>query len=199
MLKQSNYRKLISQMKGLFCLSVQDLCWRIFVSLIPPVSNKYKKVFSDLLGPGISIISLTLLLNYGNLKRENVIFLSPMQTVSLYVLLMPVVTYCLNKLGRSTLTFLQIFSLIGYGLYGHILTLLVSLLYHLEDSNTFFFICLIAFAGVSTFRVVLLQFEYMPLPGARLVVCSSFSTLHILFLVFIHFVYMHPKFSYNHK
>ena len=186
-------------MKRLVWLTPQEFCWRVLVSLMPPISINFKKIFVDLVGPIIAVVILTFILNFGNLKHKSVHVLLPVQTIILYIVVMPVICYLLNKIGKSKLTFMEVFSIITYALYGHILTLLTSLLFYLESSNAFFFICMTIFAGLSTFRLVLLQIQSIPLPGARLIVCSFSSTVHILFLMFIHFTYMHPTFKYGKK
>jgi len=183
------------KMKPLFWVAPEDLCFRIMTSLVPPVTMKYRKLNVDLQGPMFAVVLLIILLNYGSaLKRNNI---TPLESVLLYIILMPVLCFILNKLGQSWLTFLEVFSLIGYALYGHILTLLVALLFYLEESNAFFFTSMIVFGGLSTFRMVLLQLQAIPLPGARLLVCSFVSVIHILFLIFLHFTYMHPNFEYG--
>lgn len=184
-------------LKQLVCVAPDNLCFRIVTSLVPPVTAKYKKISVDLLGPAFAVAILIIILNYGSTLRYTKSQTTPVESVLLYIIFMPVVCFILNVIGQSWLTFLEVFSLIGYALYGHIVALLVSLFIYLETSDVFFYVCLAIFGGLSTLRLVLLQLQSIPLPGARLLVCSIVSVVHILFLVFLHFTYMHPNFVYG--
>lgn len=188
---------MFNNMKRLVWITPQEFCWRVFISFVPPLSVRFRKLYIDFIGPSFAVVILLLILNYGNLQHESVHVLAPIQTIFLYVLITPVICYILNKLGQSKLTFMEIFCVTTYALYGHIATLLISFLFYFEESNLFFFICMVIFTGLSTLRWVFLQMQSIPLPGARLIVCSFSSIIHVLFLIFIHFTYMHPSFKYG--
>ncbi|XP_031352068.1 protein YIPF3-like [Photinus pyralis] len=190
---------MFSRLKTLVWITPQEFCWRVLVSFLPPVSVRFNKVYVDFVGPCFAIVMLTLVLNYGNLQHKFVHLLAPIQSVFLYVLVAPVICYILNGLGRSKLTFLELFCIVTYALYGHIVTLVISFVFYLEESNLFFFSCMVVFAGLSALRLVFLQMQSIPLPGARLIVCSFSSIVHVLFLIFLHFTYMHPSFKYGRK
>jgi hypothetical protein len=71
------------------------------------------------------------------------------------------------------------------------------LLFYQEESNTFFFIFLVIFGGLSSLRVAVVLLASIPVPAARLVVCSLVATVQLLSLVFLHFAYMHRTFVYG--
>lgn len=185
------------KLKQLFWVSFADLFFRIIVSIIPPLTAKYKKIFVDFIGPMYSVFVLIFLLDYGRTFKSFELGLSPVTIVLCYMIFMPIVCFVLNLIGQSSLTFLEVFALIGYALYGHILALLVSFLITQENNDLVFFVCLIVFGGLSTLRMVLLQLQLIPRPVARLLVCTVVSVIHILFLVFLHFTFMHPQFIYG--
>ncbi|KAF2903781.1 hypothetical protein ILUMI_02387 [Ignelater luminosus] len=187
------------RLKQLFWVSFTDVFIRITVSIMPPLTAKYKKIFVDFVGPMYSILILIFLLDYGRTFKSFELGLSPVSVVLCYMIFMPIICFILNLIGRSSLTFLEIFALIGYALYGHILALLVSFLITQENNDAVFFVCLVVFGGLSTLRMVLLQLQLIPQPVARLLVCSLVSVIHILFLVFLHFTFMHPQFIYGNK
>ncbi|XP_074039876.1 protein YIPF3 [Leptinotarsa decemlineata] len=188
--------KVPNNLLDLFIVSPKDILLRIFESFVPPVS-RYKRVYVDLMGPLIGFILLTSFVSYGNtfkLVQNNI---TPLEFLTQYSILMPIVSYMLCKLGQSTITFYETVSLIGYSYYGHFLTLLISFIFFQEDNNLFYFMCLIIFGGFSTIRLILVFSGTIFAPAVRLLVCSSISVLNILCLIFLHFVYMHKTYNSN--
>lgn len=162
----------------------------VVYSIIPPFSKKYQRVPTDLIGPACAITILWAILHYGYSFKSISPNWSPLAVVLLYSVFVPLSTFSLCHLGHSQLSLRQVISLTGYALFGHILTLVVSML------TDYFFVCLTVLGGLSTLRLCLFLLWSIPKPGARLIVCSIVSVVHILFLVFGHFVYMHPTFVY---
>lgn len=183
--------------KTLFLVNVHELPYRILLALIPPLCKRFRKMYIDLLGPALAVLILMSFVNYGYYFKKATISVTPVESILTYVLLMPLLCLALSKVGQSNMTLLKIYVLLGYALYGHILTLFVSFIFYHESSNTFFFFCLILFDGLSTLRVALIVLDSIKLPAARLIVCSVVSTVNILFAVFLHFAYMHRTFMYK--
>lgn len=172
---------------------------RIFTSLLPPILTKmYQRIYVDLFGPILALILLTGILNYGySLKTQSPSLVSPTEFLLAYSLIMPLISYLLIKLAQSEITFIELSSILGYSLYGHIFTLLIS--FYLDDgvNNYFFFVGLMIFGGLSTLRVAMIFIATIPKPALRLVICSFVATVQLLFLLFIHFAYMHKTFVYG--
>lgn len=185
--------------KTLFLVNAYDLPYRVFLSFVPPLCKRFSKIYVDLLGPAIAVILLTTFVNYGYYFKQTKISVTPVECILTYVLLVPLFCLGLSKIGQSSMTLLKTYVLLGYALYGHILTLLISFICFHENSNTFFFFCLILFDGLSTLRVALIFLDSIKLPAARLIVCSIISVVNILFVVFLHFAYMHRTFLYKAK
>lgn len=185
--------------KTLFLVNVYELPYRIFLSLIPPLCKRFRKIYVDLLGPALAVLILMSFVNYGYYFKQAKISVTPVESILTYVLLMPLLCLALSKVGQSNMTLLKTYVLLGYALYGHILTLFVSFVCYQERSNTFFFLCLALFDGLSTLRVALIVLDSIKLPAARLIVCSIVCIVNILFVVFLHFAYMHRTFMYKAK
>jgi hypothetical protein len=183
--------------KRLFYVSPHDVFFRIFAAFVPPIGKKYQKVYVDLQGPLLALLLLISFVNYGHSFKTTNTFRSPTEAVVVYSVIMPVLCFTLCKLGSSCITLFETTSLIGYGLYGHILTLLMSFLCFQESSNFFFFVCLTFFGGLSTLRIALVVLGTLVVPAARLLICSVISTINILFLTFLHFAYMHHTFIHK--
>lgn len=185
--------------KDIFYVQPQELPFRICSSLVPPLTKKFQKVYIDLLGPLIAFLILTALVNYGYSLKNIKYSFSPNEALVAYIVVTPVIFFLLCKIGQSAVSFIKVFALVGYGLYGHVFTLLLSFLCFQEKSNTFFFICLVIFSGLSTLRMALVILGTLKVPAARLLVCSTISVINVLFIIFLHFAYMHRNFEYKKK
>lgn len=177
-----------------------DLPRRIALSFVPPFVNKSaKKVHVDFVGPALALITISLLLHCGHAGKlpESAIRLMPSVTLILYCIFTPLICYVITCLGGATFSLVDLSALLGYGLYGHLLTILTSFIFDDSSSNFIFFVCLIIFGGLSSLRIVLVLLVTIPKPAARLIVCSFITIVHLLFLIFVHFSYMHQTFSYG--
>lgn len=112
--------------KKLFHVQVDELPFRIFSSLMPPFVKKFQKVYVDLVGPLLALLVLTAVVNYGYYLKKVKHTVFPTETVVVYFLLMPILCRILCKLGQSQISIYKLASLLGYALYGHIFTLLIS-------------------------------------------------------------------------
>ena len=173
---------------------------RVISSFIPPIfGEKSKKVYVDLIGPLLAVLLLSVLLHFGHSNKHPTAALdtSPSMVLLYYCLSMPLLCFALVKVGGSSLGLADVVALLGYGLFGHVFTVLTSLLVDSEAGNIFFFIAMSIFGGLSGLRIVIVLLLTIPRPAARLLVCSIVSIVHLLFLVFIHFAYMHRTFVYG--
>ncbi|XP_024083665.1 protein YIPF3 isoform X1 [Cimex lectularius] len=178
----------------------KELPKRIYISFIPPVfSENSKKVYVDLVGPLLALLILGFLLNLGHSYKHPLALADtpPFLSLVLYATFLPSFCFILVKLGKSNLNPMEIISILGYGLYAHIFTIMTCYLVDSESSNYLFFLSMIFFGGLSGFRIVVILLLTIPKPGARLVACSLVTIFHLLFLIFIHFVYMHKTFKYG--
>lgn len=183
----------------LFLVPPQEIFFRIIASFIPPVTKRYRKVYVDFLGPILGFVVLTTFLVYGYSFKRYKVGVSPPEAMVIFATFMPFLCFILAKLGRSSINLYETISLVGYSLYGHLMTLMVSFIFFHETSNAFFFICLIFFGGFNTFRLILIFLKTIPVPGARFLVCTSIALANILFSIYLHFAFMHRTFSYVQK
>ncbi|KAK9512170.1 hypothetical protein O3M35_000649 [Rhynocoris fuscipes] len=183
-----------------FSLNPRELPKRIISSFIPPLGNiEYRKVYVDFLGPLIAVFLLALILQCGHLNKHQLATLdtSPSLVLAYYILIMPLMCLLLAKMGQSNLDAAQIISLIGYALYGHVFTISICYLLGGESNHYLFFFFMIIFGGTSCLRIVIILLITIPKPVARLFVCSFVSIFHLLFLIFIHYGYMHQTFIFG--
>nr|CAI5868517.1 unnamed protein product [Callosobruchus analis] len=184
-------------LKQLFFVSPYDIIVRIFRSFIPPYNSKYQKVHVDLLGPLLGFIILTAFVTYGNSLKLLRVNITPVEFLCIYSFLMPIICYLLTHLAQSSMTLYETVALVGYAYYGHFATLVTSFMWFQKENNFIFFVCLIFFGGLSTLRMTMVILGTIPVPAARLLVCTTISIFNILCLVFLHFAFMHRTFVYS--
>lgn len=181
-----------------FSVPPHQIFTRIFASLLPPIfTKKYQQIYIDLFGPILAILLLAGILNYGYSMKVQVLKISPTEFLLAYTITMPIICYVLIKLAQSDINFFELSSILGYSLYAHIFTILIS--YFLDDdvNNYFFFLCLMLLGGLSTLRIAMIFIATIAKPALRLIICSFVATVQLLFLVFIQFVYMKKNFVYG--
>ena len=183
-----------------FLVSPLELPDRILSSFIPPIfGSSSRKVYVDLIGPLIALILLACVLHYGHANKYPKALIPTSPTIALlyYITFVPIACIFVAKVGNANLSPQKILALLGYGLYGHLFTVTASIFFDQEVSNVFFFTVMIIFGGASCLKIVIVLLLTIPKPICRLLICSLVSVLHLLFLVFIHFAYMHRTFIYG--
>ncbi|XP_063225768.1 protein YIPF3-like [Bacillus rossius redtenbacheri] len=197
--KDHSKNSVFSVIRPLFSVPVKELPQRFLISLVPPLTTRYRYIYSDLLGPVVILVMLAALLHYGHASKlpSAATSISPGEALAGYVALVPALSYVLVRAGAARITMRELLSLLGYGLSGHVLALGVSLVFYHEMSNTFFYCCLTLFGGLSALRVALVLLAVIPVLAARLIVCSVVATVQLLSILFLHFAYMHRTFVYG--
>lgn len=178
-----------------FTMPANDLPKRILMSFTPPLSSRL--VYVDFLGPCLAFILLATILGYGHAYKmpSAVYHRSPTEILAIYCLLMPAICYVLTRLGKSSISFVQLLSLLGYGLYGYVFTLVISFISD-ETNNFIFYLSMILFTGTSVLRTCLIILLTIKLPAIRLLVCSIIAILQMLFVVFLYFTFVHSSFAH---
>ncbi|XP_075220084.1 protein YIPF3-like [Lycorma delicatula] len=183
-----------------FTVPASDLPKRIFTSFVPPLfGEKSHRVYVDFVGPCLAILTLAAILHYGHAYKLQTAAsdMSPSEVLLYYCTITPVICFILARIGRAALDFTEIVALLGYGLYGDLFTLAASQAFDHEQSNFAFFMLMFIFACPSAFRIALVLLTSIPHPAARLIVCSTITLIHLIFLIFVHFAYMHRTFVYG--
>ncbi|XP_015607458.1 protein YIPF3-like [Cephus cinctus] len=178
----------------------REIVLRAAASLAPPCTKFFKRTELDLIGPLIALVILIMIIHYGYIFKDPTAtdsFIAPISTVFSYAVFVPIVGFIICKFARAAVTFWDIATLLGYGLYSHIIILCMNLVIYQEESNTFFFICLFIFGGSSALRMSIILLSTIPKPAARLLVCSTLFIIHLLYAIFLYFTYMHPTFVYG--
>lgn len=199
-IKKTDNSSCIYHIVNFFTAPVSDLPKRIAISFLPPVlGNLSRHVYVDFVGPCLALLTMAAILHYGHAYKVQsaALEITPSELLLYYSLTVPVICYFLAKIGGTYLKLTEIVALLGYGLYGHVFTLAFSQLFNCEQNNVIFFIILLIFGGLSAVRIALVLLASIPIPVARLLVCSVVTVVHLMFLIFVHFAFMHSTFVYG--
>ncbi|KAM6083611.1 protein YIPF3 isoform 2-T2 [Theristicus caerulescens] len=94
--------------------------------------------------------------------------------------------YFLAYLCNAQITMVQMLSLLGYGLFGHCITLFVTYNIHF---HSLFYVFWLVVGGLSTLRMVAVLVSRTVGHTQRLILCGTLAALHMLFLLYLHFAY----------
>lgn len=83
-------------------------------------------------------------------------------------------------------SFRQIVCIMGYGLFGHAVVLLICE----AGSDEWFMTLMTLLGGLGSFRICLILLARTAVPAGRFVLCCPVAIIHLLYLVYLHFVIM---------
>lgn len=173
-----------NKLRKCFTVPPREIPRRIIHSFIPPF-NGTAFVHTDLLCPLIAIVSLYLTVLHGMSYKIPVANsnTSVEQALILYVLLVVPVFYA----SQNRYDLYESCAVLGYGVYGHVVTLALSLL--ISPGNiTFYFINLILFGGLNIIRLIILLLFFMKYKNIiKLLVCSYLCIVYLLCNIYVYF------------
>jgi len=192
-------RSIFTFLEPYFQVANHRLPHRMLSSLAPPIIfPEFKRVYSDLKGPLLILISLSFILFYGAYDTERGVIATAVTCIKLtfvYWLCFSFLAFVLGYLCETCLSRSQLLSISGYSLTGHCLVLLIAEILHQEESHSLFLVLLTIFGGLSTGRLAIIMLVRTPGPGQRLIMCSSLASINLIHLIYIHFACMRHKFD----
>uniref|UniRef100_K7G043 Protein YIPF3 n=1 Tax=Pelodiscus sinensis TaxID=13735 RepID=K7G043_PELSI len=172
-------------------IQVRNRC-RLLESMIPmKMINFPQKIAGELYGPLMLVFTLVAILLHGmktsdTIIREGTLMGTAIGTCFGYWLGVSSFIYFLAYLCNAQITMVQMLSLLGYGLFGHCVTLFVTYNIHF---HSLFYICWLGIGGLSTLRMVAVLVSRTVGHTQRLILCGTLAALHMLFLLYLHFAY----------
>jgi len=165
-------------------LSRNSILARLLFSLLPPVGS-IQRISIDYEGSALNVFLLACVLfnRFGKLGVESGSsgFLMAVFLPILYVIIFSASITAITSCTRTNITLREVICMTCYGLFGHTLTLVLSII-----STKLFIPSLIIFGGLSSLRICGLLLLRTRLPPLRFVVCTPASVTHLLFLVYLH-------------
>ncbi|KAH1172910.1 protein YIPF3 [Mauremys mutica] len=165
---------------------------RLLESMIPmKMINFPQKIAGELYGPLMLVFTLVAILLHGmktsdTIIREGTLMGTAIGTCFGYWLGVSSFIYFLAYLCNAQITMVQMLSLLGYGLFGHCITLFVTYNIHF---HSLFYIFWLVIGGLSTLRMVAVLVSRTVGHTQRLILCGTLAALHMLFLLYLHFAY----------
>lgn len=188
------YKQILKSPPQIFC---KDIFKHLLAPLVPsPKCPPFKTV--ELVPPTVSFCGLILL--FYNFKSAKADLSTAILALTLFVVLVPLVTWLLCLAAKATLSFLKVFSVVTSSLLGTLLTLLVPIMISHENafkSHVPFLVALAIFGGLATARVCLVIIVSLPVPVMRLIVGTVVALTNLFFMLYLHFAFMHPTFKYG--
>jgi hypothetical protein len=173
-------------------------CLKHLISPLVPSPRHGPFSMCELTVPTLTYIGLILL--FMNFRSAHTSLSTAIFAVSLYIVLLPLATFLLCCLGKANLSYLQVLSIISSSLFGDLLALLVPLMVSHDismRSHVPFLLAMALFGGLATARVIMVLVVALPVPIMRLLVGTSVAIINLLFLLYLHFAFMHPTFKYG--
>uniref|UniRef100_T1JBE2 Protein YIPF3 n=1 Tax=Strigamia maritima TaxID=126957 RepID=T1JBE2_STRMM len=171
-------------------------CFIIIIYLASGINiNTYKssKLFlnyRELYGPLMLVLTLIALLLFGMKTAEHVREGTLMGTAFAvcfgYWFGASSFVYLIAYLCNSQISYLQTLSLMGYALSGHCVVLLLGTLIH---SHVFFYSIWAIFGGFSALKMVGVMISRTTGYSQRVTISAAVSSIHLLFLLYLHFAY----------
>uniref|UniRef100_A0A8C9CYQ2 Protein YIPF3 n=1 Tax=Phocoena sinus TaxID=42100 RepID=A0A8C9CYQ2_PHOSS len=163
---------------------------RLLESMIPiKMVNFPQKIAGELYGPLMLVFTLVAILLHGmktsdTIIREGTLMGTAIGTCFGYWLGVSSFIYFLAYLCNAQITMLQMLALLRP--LGHCIVLFITYNIHL---HALFYLFWLLVGGLSTLRMVAVLVSRTVGPTQRLLLCGTLATLHMLFLLYLHFAY----------
>ncbi|CAH1787354.1 unnamed protein product [Owenia fusiformis] len=166
---------------------------RLIHSLIPAYRTT-QKLPGELYGPTMVVFTLIALLLFqmkssGHTVQEGTLMGSAFAVCFGYWFGASSFVWFVSYVCNARITMLQIFSLLGYGLFGHCIVLFLGTVFHTSHDHLVFYLLWAVFGGLSTLKMISVIVPKTTGKTQRIIICSVIAVLHLLFLLYLHFAY----------
>jgi len=185
----------IDLLRPYFDIEPKVLIQRLISSFIPARTfSTPHKIPGELYGPLMTVFTLIaiLLMNMktsGTVLEQGTLMGTAFATCFGYWFGISGLMYFMAYICNAYITAVQCLSLLGYGMVSHCMILLLGHLTHY--SRRTFYVLWALIAGISAARIVTVLMSRTIGKSQRLMLCISIASLHMLFLLYLHFAYHH--------
>uniref|UniRef100_A0A914V3C6 Protein YIPF n=1 Tax=Plectus sambesii TaxID=2011161 RepID=A0A914V3C6_9BILA len=150
------------------------------------------QVTNDMYGPLMLILTLVALLLYtmkssGYTVQDGTLVGTAFVTCFSYWLFTSIAIYTLCYIFTCDVQMVQVFSLLGYSLFGHCIVVLLTAVFHPVHSHLFFYALLMIFAGPSCARMAVFLASKTREKSHKLILTAVIFFVHLSFLTYLHF------------
>ncbi|KAL5007257.1 hypothetical protein ScPMuIL_016063 [Solemya velum] len=185
----------IDILRPYFNVEPHEVQSRLLWSLIPqkPTTDPLR-VPRELYGPMMVIFTLIALLLFQMKHAEHTVEEGTLMGTSFGVCFMywfgaSGFVWFMTYVCNTQINMVQILNMLGYGLFGHCLVLFIGTLLHTSHDHLLFYLLWAVIGGLSSLRMACILISRTPAQTQRLVICGVVATLHLLFLLYLHFAY----------
>lgn len=183
----------IDTLRPYFDVEPKQVLVRLAKSLVPIKPVKPQTVEGELYGPIMVVFTLIALLlfsmkNSGHTVQEGTLMGTAIGVCFGYWLGGSSFYYFIAYICNAHITMLQIVSLTGYALFAHCICIFLATITH-DLTHSIFFIAILILGGLSSFRMLCVYVSRTWSKKNGLVIGSVVLTMHLLFLLYLHFAY----------
>ncbi|XP_038053460.1 protein YIPF3-like [Patiria miniata] len=185
----------IDLLRPYFDVEPKTVVHRLVLSLLPlRPSGTAQKAVGELYGPLMIVFTLVAILlmgmkDAGHTVREGTLMGSAIGIGFGYWLLASGLYYGVSFICNTHITFLQVLSLTGYGMFSFCVVLFLGTTLHSTMSHTLFYTSWAILGGLSSLRMVGVYLSRTKGRSHKLTIAVTVAALHLLFLLYLHFAY----------
>ncbi len=185
----------IDYLRPYFDVEPKTVLHRLVLSFLPlRPSGSQQKAVGELYGPLMIVFTLVAILlmgmkDSGHTVREGTLMGTAIGVVFGYWFLASGLYYGVSFVCNTHITFLQVLSLTGYGMFAFCIVLLIGTTFHNTVSHTMFYTIWAVLGGLSSIRMVGVYLSRTSGRSHKLTIASVVASIHLLFLLYLHFSY----------
>lgn len=183
----------IDVLRPYFDVEPKDVVSRLGQSLIPRKPGKPQTVAGELYGPVMVVFTLVAVLLFSMKYNDHTVQEGTLMGTAIgvcfgYWLGGSTFYYFIAYLCNAHITLLQIVSLTGYALFGHVVCIFLATVTH-DISHGLFLVALVLIGGLSSLRMLCVYVSRTWSRKHGVITGSIVSSIHLLFLLYLHYAY----------
>jgi len=183
----------IDVLRPYFDVEPKDVVSRLGQSLIPRKPGKPQTVAGELYGPLMVVFTLVAVLLFSMKYNDHTVQEGTLMGTAIgvcfgYWLGGSSLYYFIAYLCNAHITMLQIVSLTGYAMFGHVICIFLATVTH-DISHGLFLFALILIGGLSSVRMLCVYISRTWSRKHGVITGSIVSAIHLLFLLYLHYAY----------
>ncbi|XP_071100211.1 protein YIPF3-like isoform X1 [Haliotis cracherodii] len=185
----------IDILRPYFDVEPKEVQRRLLFSMIPqkPTSQR-QRIQKELYGPLMVIFTMIALLLYqmkvsSHSVEEGTLMGTAFVVCFSYWFGTSSFIWFLSYVCNVRIAMVQVLSMVGYGLFGHCVVLFLGTVIHTTHDHMFFYLLWAIVGGLSALKMACIIMSRASGKTERLIVIVVLASLHLLFLLYLHFAY----------
>ncbi|XP_072018010.1 protein YIPF3-like isoform X2 [Amphiura filiformis] len=185
----------IDVLRPYFDVEPKILVSRLILSLVPRVPRGTpQKAVGELYGPVMIVLTLVAILlmgmkDAGHTVREGTLMGTAMGVCFGYWFIASGLFYGVAFVCNTHITFLQVLSMTGYGMFSFCTVLFIGTVLHSDYSHSLFYFLWGVVGGIAVLKMIGVYLSRTAGKTQRLAICGVVGFVHLVFLLYLHFAY----------